>query len=50
VEAGRHLRRDDDAEGRDDGVNVASVFAAGIENDVFAAKAKQIGSNNSLKL
>lgn len=50
MEARRHLRRDDDAEGRDDGVNVAGVFAAGIENDVFAAKANQIGSNNSLKL
>ena len=50
MEAGRHLGRDDDAEGRDDGVNVACVFAAGIEEDVFAAKANQIDSINSLKL
>ncbi len=38
VEAGGHLRRDDDAESRHDGVNVACVFAAGIEDDVFTAK------------
>ena len=38
VEPGRHLGRDDDAERRHDGVNVARVFAAGIQNDVFAAK------------
>jgi hypothetical protein len=38
VEPGRHLGRDDDAERRHHGVNVARVFAAGIQNDVFAAK------------
>ena len=42
VEAGRHLGRDDDAESRHDGVNVARVFAAGIQNDVFAKKCKKI--------
>ena len=42
MEAGRHLRRDDDAESRDDSVNIACVFAAGIEDDIFAAKPNQI--------
>ncbi len=38
MEPGCHLGRDDDAERRHHGVNVARVFAAGIQNDVFAAK------------
>ena len=41
VEPGRHLGRDDDAECRHDGVNVARVFAAGIQNYVFAVKEEE---------
>jgi hypothetical protein len=38
----RHFRRDDDAERGDDGVDVAGVLAAGVEDQVFAEKKRNI--------